>query len=65
VRTAQAARCAAVAPAGWATWAMGTTYEEEDWGTDLTDEPTEELDDDREESWLLNDGPPLAADEPE
>jgi hypothetical protein len=44
---------------------MGTTYEEEDWGTDLTDEPTDELDDNREESWLLNDEPPLAADEPE
>ena len=37
---------------------MGTTYKEHEWGKDLTDERADELDDDREKSWLLNDEPP-------
>jgi hypothetical protein len=46
------------------TEAMGATYEDDDWAKDLTDEPADELDDDHEESWLLDDEP-LDADEPE
>jgi hypothetical protein len=44
---------------------MDTTYEEDEWGKDLTDELADELDDDRVESWLVNDKPPLEAGEPE
>jgi hypothetical protein len=44
---------------------VGTTYEEDDWGKDLTDEPADDLDDERDQSWLFDDEPPLEADEPE
>ena len=47
------------------TGTMGATYEEDDWGGGLADEPNDELVDDPDESWLLDDELPLDADEPE